>query len=1132
MASSAGGGDVLIFHKLTFFVGQRVPTRSLYIDRLRRNGGTLVLLEKDAQIHIADHFRREQNPANSISYDWIDKSIAANRLQDTEAYRAGPAVAAPRPVGGLKPAKGSRTPYTVADDEILWHHVKAAERRGQSTKGNEIFKQLEESNGRHPWQSWRDRWIKYVCDKTFPEEAEVDEIGIAPSPATVAPARTTQQPQSKRSVSAHSNEDAELPSTSKVQTNIPTNARVAKKSSKPQEPLEISEAATARTLAAAAGHGPSLQSAARGTWRNASTARDNGILQPDAESEDLPPAVRRKAQEATRMSQSQHAKMSESVMQSREFSIPPPNVHSTNNAPVSDSTLSAARSPDVSSAFTQDEHDMLLAAAPDIERVAVKHYEKAWIMLADRHPQHTVKVWKRYYKEVVLPEYNLIAVDTEDETVEDDEDTDRRIELGSASASSSFVEVMKLKSPKSSGTTPTSNMKRKREDEELPSNSHPDPVPESNTKKVRTHPGPIIVDLDTVESCPPAGDVATPRAPLVVTPRAEEQEDNEMETDEPEGEIGDVHGKLDHSIGHVVIHTQLSANAADSQQSWNGFSPEPDEEEQSVAQLEAQESQQSWKGISPEKDAEAAEKPEFKLYDEVDEVIEDGEENILPDGEVLLQSIKPRTHHGALLDVTRDIVSQQEIQETQSTEDWHDASESSIRTRSMKVAPVSTPDILKPTSRLPRNTISESDEEDLEDRWQKLANEPSAQLLRESAQRDEDEMDVVDEQQFTNGNVSADEEVIDQIYHEEESINGDAVYELRPMPDTATLYDQPVFDSDQILPEDESQAQSDELPTPTPRKRAAQPQDMLPSGEGSVSDIEDYTIVAPLAESEPALPVIDIEDEQASDNNADQPITSIELDYLDTQGILQAETQALDADLPPPASSQDLQDLGGWLKEQKSKLPDSDASFAPSSPGVQKAATPPASRKRAVLAAAARQRRESSSALALGDDLLPFQRSQQRSPSPQQLPQIPEDEDEEEMKEVETDGTTTDGTTTDAETEGTLVTSPKKVIQTWMAYEEAQGATKELALFALQRTSANTRLASQVLDSVANGRGLPKNVRGIWSEEDDQMMLEILEQPAEGSNLTYRLRREKLIKLHGRDAYTTRLQLLMPTTHR
>ena len=80
-----------------------------------------------------------------------------------------------------RPTRGTRTPFTAEDDRILEEWVLECQRRNSKILGNEIYLELAErvslitkemryrhlltiirQNSRHSYQSWRDRWIKYV----------------------------------------------------------------------------------------------------------------------------------------------------------------------------------------------------------------------------------------------------------------------------------------------------------------------------------------------------------------------------------------------------------------------------------------------------------------------------------------------------------------------------------------------------------------------------------------------------------------------------------------------------------------------------------------------------------------------------------------------------------------------------------------------------------------------------------------------------------------------------------------------------------------------------------------------------------------------------------------------------------
>ena len=98
-------------------------------------------LEKLANIVIADHARSD-SPAGSISWRFIEWSVREGVLEDKDDHRAGPAEHT-RPVGSNQPAKKTRTPFTAEDDRVLLEWVVKGERAGVSTKGNELYIQLE-----------------------------------------------------------------------------------------------------------------------------------------------------------------------------------------------------------------------------------------------------------------------------------------------------------------------------------------------------------------------------------------------------------------------------------------------------------------------------------------------------------------------------------------------------------------------------------------------------------------------------------------------------------------------------------------------------------------------------------------------------------------------------------------------------------------------------------------------------------------------------------------------------------------------------------------------------------------------------------------------------------------------------
>ncbi|KAL8812233.1 MAG: hypothetical protein Q9200_001174 [Gallowayella weberi] len=177
--ADATGIQGSLFSGTKFWLSQRVPQRRRFVEEVEANGGQTTLLEKEADIKIVDHTRKEQLPG-TYSYKYIEDSVRSGALQDLDRYLAGPPIGTIRTVGStIQPAKAGRTQYTTEDDRALVNWVVGVEQRGGATNGNEIYKQLEAQNPRHTWQSWRDRWVKKLKD--HPRSAFVSK-GAPPTP--------------------------------------------------------------------------------------------------------------------------------------------------------------------------------------------------------------------------------------------------------------------------------------------------------------------------------------------------------------------------------------------------------------------------------------------------------------------------------------------------------------------------------------------------------------------------------------------------------------------------------------------------------------------------------------------------------------------------------------------------------------------------------------------------------------------------------------------------------------------------------------------------------------------------------------------------------------------------------------
>ncbi|KAL8873760.1 MAG: hypothetical protein Q9174_000823 [Haloplaca sp. 1 TL-2023] len=159
LADEAGARGQM-FQGKKFWLAQKVPSRTRFIEEVKANGGEVVPLEKLADIKIVDHARKERIPG-TFSYKYIEASVRNGVLEDLDQHAVGPAEGTVREAGStIQPSKSGRTPFSEEDDRVLVKWVLDTERNGGSTKGNEIYKQLEMKNPRHTWQSWRDRWVK------------------------------------------------------------------------------------------------------------------------------------------------------------------------------------------------------------------------------------------------------------------------------------------------------------------------------------------------------------------------------------------------------------------------------------------------------------------------------------------------------------------------------------------------------------------------------------------------------------------------------------------------------------------------------------------------------------------------------------------------------------------------------------------------------------------------------------------------------------------------------------------------------------------------------------------------------------------------------------------------------------
>jgi hypothetical protein len=139
----------MLFEGKRFWVAQRVPMRSTWLDQIKNNGGIVVALEKQADHLIWDHARRKDAPAGTISWTYIEKSVKNGELEDLDQHRCGPRPGTQRDVASRQPGKSTREPYTAEDDCTCYKWGNEAEKQGLQVRGNDIWKQLGALVGTH-----------------------------------------------------------------------------------------------------------------------------------------------------------------------------------------------------------------------------------------------------------------------------------------------------------------------------------------------------------------------------------------------------------------------------------------------------------------------------------------------------------------------------------------------------------------------------------------------------------------------------------------------------------------------------------------------------------------------------------------------------------------------------------------------------------------------------------------------------------------------------------------------------------------------------------------------------------------------------------------------------------------------
>ncbi|CUS11565.1 unnamed protein product [Tuber aestivum] len=180
-----------LFEGTKFWLSLLVPARQSYKNLIHANGGVVVTSEKDAEICLVDHLKKEM-PQNEklYSFKYIDACLKERKLVNLEDHRV---VAQEKrvPSGSLsqpkiaKPGKSGRTPFTQEDDDIL---LRAISVPGVKLAGNAIYYKLADEYPHHTMHSWRGRWVDHLS-KIMPNGPVLQESS-EPKPEPESPPMT------------------------------------------------------------------------------------------------------------------------------------------------------------------------------------------------------------------------------------------------------------------------------------------------------------------------------------------------------------------------------------------------------------------------------------------------------------------------------------------------------------------------------------------------------------------------------------------------------------------------------------------------------------------------------------------------------------------------------------------------------------------------------------------------------------------------------------------------------------------------------------------------------------------------------------------------------------------------------
>ncbi|ORY05778.1 hypothetical protein K493DRAFT_296338 [Basidiobolus meristosporus CBS 931.73] len=138
---------------MSFYVPAGVKKGEL-VELITKHGGKVVRDEKAADVVLWEKTFHNDTGSQIFSKNFIYDSVKSGKLQENLKYAIKQTPRKP------KALKKGRTTFTSSDDRVLLDLVS---KNPDSAHGNKIYKELEAKNRRHTWQSWRDRYIKFLA---------------------------------------------------------------------------------------------------------------------------------------------------------------------------------------------------------------------------------------------------------------------------------------------------------------------------------------------------------------------------------------------------------------------------------------------------------------------------------------------------------------------------------------------------------------------------------------------------------------------------------------------------------------------------------------------------------------------------------------------------------------------------------------------------------------------------------------------------------------------------------------------------------------------------------------------------------------------------------------------------------